>query len=47
MGPPPNFDVSVVTTSRAAVQRDPEPERNLLRRPDQWNFLKAAMREHG
>ncbi len=26
-----------------AVQRDPEPERNLLRRSDQWNFLKAGI----
>ena len=26
-----------------AVQLDPEPERNLLRRSDQWNFLKAGI----
>ena len=26
-----------------AVQHDPEPERNLLRRSDQWNFLKAGI----
>jgi Zn-dependent M28 family amino/carboxypeptidase len=26
-----------------AVQRDPEPERNLLRRSDQWNFLQAGI----
>ena len=25
------------------VQHDPEPERNLLRRSDQWNFLKAGI----
>src|SRR5690348_2650798 len=25
------------------VQRDPEPERNLLQRSDQWNFLKAGI----
>ena len=25
------------------VQPDPEPERNLLRRADQWNFLKAGV----
>ncbi|MEP6939179.1 MAG: M28 family peptidase [Rudaea sp.] len=26
-----------------AVQSDPEPERNLLRRADQWNFLQAGI----
>ena len=26
-----------------AVQRDPEPERNLLRRSDQWNFMAAGI----
>ena len=26
-----------------AVQHDPEPERNLLRRADQWNFLQAGI----
>lgn len=26
-----------------AVQRDPEPERNLLQRSDQWNFIKAGI----
>ena len=26
-----------------AVQRDPEPERNLLRRSDQWNFMTAGI----
>ncbi len=26
-----------------AVQRDPEPDRNLLRRSDQWNFLRAGI----
>jgi len=25
------------------VQRDPEPERNLLQRSDQWNFLKTGI----
>jgi len=25
------------------VQRDPEPERNLLQRSDQWNFLRAGI----
>lgn len=25
------------------VQKDPEPERNLLRRSDQWNFLQAGI----
>ena len=25
------------------VQKDPEPERNLLQRSDQWNFLKAGI----
>ncbi len=37
-------DVRAVTASMGvAVQRDPEPERNLLRRSDQWNFLKAGI----
>jgi Zn-dependent M28 family amino/carboxypeptidase len=25
------------------VQKDPEPERNLLQRSDQWNFLQAGI----
>ena len=37
-------DVRVIAGSMGiAVQRDPEPERNLLRRSDQWNFLKAGI----
>ena len=37
-------DVGAVAASMGiAVQRDPEPERNLLRRSDQWNFLKAGI----
>ena len=37
-------DVRAVTASMGiAVQRDPEPERNLLQRSDQWNFLKAGI----
>jgi len=37
-------DVRAVAGSMGiAVQRDPEPERNLLRRSDQWNFLKAGI----
>ncbi len=37
-------DVRAVAASMGvAVQHDPEPERNLLRRSDQWNFLKAGI----
>jgi hypothetical protein len=37
-------DVRAVAAAMGiAVQRDPEPERNLLRRSDQWNFLKAGI----
>ena len=37
-------DVRIVAGAMGiAVQRDPEPERNLLRRSDQWNFLKAGV----
>ena len=37
-------DVRAIADSMGiAVQRDPEPERNLLRRSDQWNFLKAGI----
>lgn len=34
---------AVAAAMGVAVQRDPEPERNLLRRSDQWNFLKAGI----
>jgi len=37
-------DVRTVTASMGiAVQRDPEPERNLLRRADQWPFMQAGV----
>ena len=37
-------DVRAVTTEMGiAVQTDPEPERNLLHRSDQWNFLKVGI----
>jgi Zn-dependent M28 family amino/carboxypeptidase len=37
-------DVRAVAASMGiAVQRDPEPERNLLKRADQWNFLQAGV----
>ena len=37
-------DVRLVSGAMGiAVQRDPEPERNLLRRSDQWNFLQAGI----
>jgi Zn-dependent M28 family amino/carboxypeptidase len=37
-------DVRAVTADMGiAVQRDPEPERNLLRRADQWPFLQAGV----
>lgn len=37
-------DVRAVAASlHIAVQRDPEPERNLLRRADQWPFLQAGI----
>jgi hypothetical protein len=37
-------DVRKVASSLGiAVQKDPEPERNLLRRSDQWNFLEAGI----
>jgi len=37
-------DVRAIAGSMGiSVQRDPEPERNLLRRSDQWNFLKAGI----
>lgn len=34
---------AVATDMHIAVQADPEPERNLLRRADQWNFLQAGI----
>jgi hypothetical protein len=34
---------SVASSLGIAVQKDPEPERNLLRRSDQWNFLEAGI----
>lgn len=34
---------AVVTSMGIEVQRDPEPERNLLRRADQWPFLQAGI----
>ncbi len=34
---------AVADAMHIAVQRDPEPERNLLRRSDQWNFLAAGI----
>jgi hypothetical protein len=37
-------DVRAVAASLGIeVQHDPEPERNLLRRSDQWNFLEAGI----
>ncbi|WP_019832358.1 M28 family peptidase [Sphingomonas sp. PR090111-T3T-6A] len=37
-------DVRAVTASMGiATQKDPEPERNLLRRADQWPFLEAGI----
>ena len=37
-------DVRAIATGMGiAVQRDPEPERNLLRRADQWHFLQAGI----
>ena len=37
-------DVRVVAASLGIkVQKDPEPQRNLLQRSDQWNFLKAGI----
>jgi hypothetical protein len=37
-------DVRAVARSLGIeVQKDPEPERNLLQRSDQWNFLKAGI----
>jgi hypothetical protein len=37
-------DVRAVTSSMGiATQKDPEPERNLLRRADQWPFLEAGI----
>ena len=37
-------DVRAVTGAMGiAVQKDPEPERNLLRRADQWPFLQAGI----
>jgi hypothetical protein len=37
-------DARVVAHSMGIeVQKDPEPERNLLQRSDQWNFLKAGI----
>ncbi|TPG12293.1 M28 family peptidase [Sphingomonas oligophenolica] len=37
-------DVRAVAEARGiAVQRDPEPERNLLRRADHWPFLQAGI----
>jgi hypothetical protein len=37
-------DVRAVAAAMSiAVQRDPEPERNLLRRADQWPFLQAGI----
>ena len=35
--------LAVATGMGIAVQRDPEPERNLLRRSDQWNFMAAGI----
>lgn len=34
---------AVAGTMGIIVQKDPEPERNLLRRADQWNFLQAGV----
>ena len=34
---------AVAVAMGIAVQRDPEPERNLLRRSDQWNFMAAGI----
>jgi hypothetical protein len=34
---------AVAAAMGIAVQRDPEPERNLLRRADQWPFLQAGI----
>jgi hypothetical protein len=34
---------SVASSLGISVQKDPEPERNLLRRSDQWNFLQAGI----
>lgn len=37
-------DARAVATARGiAVQTDPEPERNLLRRSDHWNFMQAGV----
>lgn len=37
-------DVRVVAASLGIeVQKDPEPERNLLQRSDQWNFMRAGI----
>jgi hypothetical protein len=34
---------AVATAQGIAVQADPEPERNLLRRSDHWNFMRAGV----
>jgi hypothetical protein len=34
---------AVAATLGIEVQKDPEPERNLLQRSDQWNFLRAGI----
>jgi hypothetical protein len=34
---------AVATSLGIAVQNDPEPERNLIRRSDHWNFIKAGI----
>ena len=34
---------AVAAAMGIAVQRDPEPERNLLRRSDQWNFMATGI----
>jgi hypothetical protein len=34
---------AVAASLGIAVQKDPEPERNLLQRSDQWNFMKAGI----
>lgn len=34
---------AIATAQGIAVQNDPEPERNLLRRSDHWNFMQAGV----
>jgi len=34
---------AVATSMGIKVQNDPEPERNLIRRSDQWNFIQAGI----